>query len=167
MTDHLVSADLLFATTHYTKSWVHSAVLRSFSLLQDASNVFPMTQGNYQHTPSSSQQFQHPPVNCVMPFPPEPIPAKIVKSMMPPPVPSSQTTTSPGHPATLPVQPQKAWLTPPDNWKPGDGARPWQLTSAMDSCLHTGHVAACGRIHLRPSSGPRVHISRMAQSLPL
>ena len=46
-------------------------------------------------------------------------------------------------------------------------ARPGEHTSGMDSCLHTGHVAACGRIHLRPGSGPRVHISRMAQSLPL
>ena len=56
-----------------------------------------------------------------MPFPPEPTPAKTVKSMMPPPghaqVHPSQTTTAPGYPATLPVQPQKA----PEAWQPGDG----------------------------------------------
>ena len=91
----------------------------------NASNAFPMPQGNYQQNPSSSQLFQHPSVNYTMPFPPEPTPAKTVTPMMPPPghasVHSSQTTTSPEYPATLPVQPQKAWLTPPDEWQPGDG----------------------------------------------
>ena len=91
----------------------------------NAPNAFPMTQSNYQPNPSSSQLYQHPPVNYMMPFPPEPTPAKTVKPMMPPPghapVHPSQTTTSPGYPATLPVQPQKAWLTPPEEWQPGDG----------------------------------------------
>ena len=98
-------------------SWQHNSGY-------NASSAFPMPQGNYQHNPSSSQLFQHSPVNYMMPFPPEPIPAKVVKPMMPPPahapVHASQTTTSPGYPATLPAQPQKAWLTPPDKWKPGD-----------------------------------------------
>ena len=91
----------------------------------NAPNAFPMTQSSYQPNPSSSQLYQHPPVKYMMPFPPEPTPGKIVKPMMPPPahppVHSSQTTTSPGYPATLPVQPQKAWLTPSEDWKPGDG----------------------------------------------
>ena len=48
----------------------------------NAPNAFPMTQSNYQPNPSSSQLYQHPPVNYMMPFPPEPTPAKTVKSMM-------------------------------------------------------------------------------------
>ena len=99
-------------------SWQHNP---SYS----ASNAFPMTQSNYQQNSSSSPLYQHPPVNYMMPFCPEPTPAKTVKPMMPPPghapVHPSQTTTSPGYPATLPVQPQKAWPTPPDEWQPGDG----------------------------------------------
>ena len=82
---------------------------------------FPMTQSNYQQnflliaTLSASTSQLHDAVSS------EPTPAKTVKPMMPPlghaPVHPSQTTTSPGHP----VQPQKAWLTPPDEWQPGDG----------------------------------------------
>ena len=34
---------------------------------------------------------------------------------------SSQASPSPGHLAALPVRPQKAWLTPPVDWTPGDG----------------------------------------------
>ena len=85
-------------------SWQHNSGYNT-------SSAFPMPQGHFQHTPSSSQQFQHPRVNYMMTFPPEPLPAKIEKPMIPPPVPSSQTTASHGHSATLPVQPQKAWLT--------------------------------------------------------
>ena len=48
-------------------------------------------------------------------------PAKFVTPMMPPQATSSQATPSPGYPTALPVQPQKAWLTPPNDWKPGDG----------------------------------------------
>ena len=51
----------------------------------NAPNAFPMTQSNYQPNPSSSQLYQHPPVNYMMPFSPEPAPAKTVKSMLPPP----------------------------------------------------------------------------------
>ena len=91
----------------------------------NAPNAFPMPQSNYQPNPSSSKLYPHPPVNYMMSFPPEPAPAKTVKSMMPPPghaqVHPSQTTTAPGYPTTLPVQPQKAWLTPPEEWQPGDG----------------------------------------------
>ena len=48
-------------------------------------NSFPMSQNNYLQNPSSSQLYQHPPVNYMTPFPPEPAPAKTVKTMMAPP----------------------------------------------------------------------------------
>ena len=61
----------------------------------------------------------------MMPFPPEPAPAKTMKTMMAPPgntqghLPEPAAAT--GHPATLPAQPQKTWLTPPEEWQPGEG----------------------------------------------
>ena len=82
---------------------------------------FPVPPGNYQPNPSSTQQFHHPPGNYMVPFPPEPTPAKFVTLVMTPPVTSSQATPSPGYPAALPVRPQKAWLTRSGDWKPGDG----------------------------------------------
>ena len=95
-------------------SWQHNSGYNT-------SSAFPLPPGNYQSNPSSTQQFHHSPVNYMMPFPPEPTPAKFMTPVMPPPVTSSQATPSPGYPAALPVRPQKAWLTPPDDWKPGDG----------------------------------------------
>ena len=95
-------------------SWQHNSGYNT-------SSAFPVPPSNYQSKPSSTQQFHHAPVNYMMPFPPEPTPAKFVTPVMPPPVTSSQATPSPGYPAALPVRPQKAWLTPPDDWKPGDG----------------------------------------------
>ena len=56
-------------------SWQHNSGY-------NASSAFPVPQGNYQQNPSSSQQFQHSPVNYMMPFPPEPLPAKIVQPVM-------------------------------------------------------------------------------------
>ena len=77
-------------------------------------NSFPMSQNNYLQNPSSSQLYQHPPVNYMMPFPPEP--AKTVKTMMAPPGNAQghplEPAAAPGYPATLPVRPQKTWLTP-------------------------------------------------------
>ena len=57
--------------------------------------------------------------------PPEPAPAKIMKTTMVlpdnphgrQPKPAAAT----GHPAPLPVQPKKAWLTPPEEWQPEPG----------------------------------------------
>ena len=77
-------------------SWQHNSGYNS-------NNTFPVMPGNYQSNPNPTQQFHHSPVNYMMPVPPEPTPA------------------SPGHPAALPVRPQKAWLTPPVDWTPGDG----------------------------------------------
>ena len=103
----------------------HEDNLVSANPSYNASNAFPMTQSNYQPNPSSSSLYQQPTINYMMPFPPEPTPAKTVKPMVPPPghapVHPSPTTTLPGYPATLPVQPQNAWLTPPEEWQPGDG----------------------------------------------
>ena len=95
-------------------SWQHNSGYNT-------SSASPVPTGNYQSNPSSTQQFHHAPVNYMMPFPPEPTPAKFVTPVMPPLVTSSQATPSPGYPAALPVRPQKARLTPPDDWKPGDG----------------------------------------------
>ena len=86
--DTLVSDDMDW---NNLVSWQHNPSY-------NASNVFSMTQSNYQPNPSSSQLYQHPPVNYMMPFPTEPTPAKAVKPMIPPPghapVHLSQTTTS-------------------------------------------------------------------------
>ena len=88
-------------------------------------NSFPMSQNNYLQNPLSSQLYQHPPVNYMMPFPPEPAPAQTVKTMMAPPGNAQghppEPAAAPGYPATLPVQPQKTWLTPPEEWQPGEG----------------------------------------------
>ena len=60
-----------------------------------------------------------------MPFPPEPAPAKDMKTTMVLPDnnqgrhPAPAAATS--HPAPLPVQPKKSWLVPPDEWQPGEG----------------------------------------------
>ena len=40
MSDRFVSDDLLLAATNFTEPWVHTAVLRGPSLLQDASNPY-------------------------------------------------------------------------------------------------------------------------------
>ena len=110
-------ADVIMMTPWSRTAWIGTTWFPGNTISgYNASSAFPMPQGNYQQNPSSSQHFQHSPVNYMMPFPPEPIPPPAHA-----PVPSSQTTTSPGYPATLPVRPQKAWLTPPDDWKPGDG----------------------------------------------
>ena len=95
-------------------SWQHNSGYNS-------ANNFPMMPTNYPSIPSSTQQFQHPSINYMMPIPPEPTPTKFIPSVMPPPVTTSQPTPSPGHPAALPVRPQKAWLTPSPDWTPGDG----------------------------------------------
>ena len=95
-------------------SWQHSSGYNS------ASN-FPVMPTNYQSIPNPTQQFHHSPVNYMIPVPPKPTPAKFITPVMPPPVTPSQATPSPGHPAALPVRPQKAWLTPPVDWTPGDG----------------------------------------------
>ena len=95
-------------------SWQHTSGYNS-------NNTFPVMPGNYQSNPNPAQQFYHSPVNYMMPVPPEPTPAKFMTPVMPPPVTSTQASPSPGHPAALPVRPQKAWLTPPVDWTPGDG----------------------------------------------
>ena len=95
-------------------SWQHNSGYNS-------SNNFPVMPGNYQSIPNPTQQFHHSPVNYMIPVPPEPTPAKFITPVMPPPVTPSQATPSPGYPAALPVRPQKARLTPPVDWTPGDG----------------------------------------------
>ena len=95
-------------------SWQHNSGYNSNS-------NFPVMPSNYQSIPNPTQQFHHSPVNYMMPVPPEPTPAKFMTPVMPPPVTSSQASPSPGHLAALPVRPQKAWLTPPVDWTPGDG----------------------------------------------
>ena len=95
-------------------SWQHNSGYNS-------SSNFPVLPSNYQSIPNPTQQFHHSPVNYMMPVPPEPTPAKFMTPVMPPPVTSSQASPSPGHLAALPVRPQKAWLTPPVDWTPGDG----------------------------------------------
>ena len=107
-------------------SWQHNSGYNT-------SSAFPVPPGNYQSNPSSTQQFHHAPVNYMMPFPPEPTPAKFVTPVMPPPDTSSQATPSPGYPAALPVRPQKAWLNPPDDWKPGDGM--FDINQLYVTCL--------------------------------
>ena len=58
-------------------------------------------------------------------FSPEPAPPKIMKTtMVPPDNPQGrqlEPATATGQPAPLPVHPKKAWLTPPEEWQPGDG----------------------------------------------
>ena len=88
-------------------SWQHNSGYNT-------SSAFPTPSGNYQPNPPSSQQFHYPPVNYMMP-------AKFVTPVMTPPVTTSQATPSPAYPASLRVDLKKAWLTPSDDWKPGDG----------------------------------------------
>ena len=95
-------------------SWQHNSGYNS-------SNNFPVMPGNYQSIPNPTQQFHHSPVNYMIPVPPEPTPAKFITPVMPPPVTPAQATPLTGYPAALPVRPQKAWLTPPVDWTPGDG----------------------------------------------
>ena len=46
---------------------------------------------------------------------------KTVKTMMAPPGNAQGHPPAPGYPATLPAQPQKTWLIPPEEWQPGEG----------------------------------------------
>ena len=68
---------------------------------------------------------QYPPVNYSLPFPPEPAPTKDMKTTMVLPDntqgrhPEPAAATS--QPAPLPAQPKKSWLTPPEEWQPGEG----------------------------------------------
>ena len=106
----------------------------------NSNNNFPVMPGNYQSIPNPTQQFHHSPVNYMLPVPPEPTPAQFMTPVMPPPVTSSQASPSPGHLAALPVRPQKAWLTPPVDWTPGDGMldinRLYSFSLPMDGCQH-------------------------------
>ena len=95
-------------------SWQHNSGYNT-------SSAFPTPSGNYQSHPSSSQQFLYPSANYMMPFPPEPTPAKFVTPVMTPPVTTTPATSAPAYPTAPPVRPQKAWLAPSDDWKPGDG----------------------------------------------
>ena len=103
-------------------------------------NPLRMSQSNCLQNPSSSQLYQHPPVNYMMPFPPEPASAKTVKTMMPPPGNAqghpSQPAAAPGYPATLPVQPQKAWLTPPEEWQPENQLYSFTLPMTVANTPH-------------------------------
>ena len=89
---------------------------------------FPPSQNNYLQHPLPAQAHhstpcfhQYPPVNYMMPFPPEPAPVKPMKTTMVlpdnphgrQPEPAAAT----GHPAPLPVRPKKA----SEEWQPGDG----------------------------------------------
>ena len=134
-------------------SWQHKSGYNSNS-------NFPVMPGNYQSIPNPTQQFHHSPVNYMMPVPPEPTPAKFMTPVMPPTVTSSQASPSPGHLAALPVRPQKAWLTPPVDWTPGDGMLDINQLYSFSLPMT---VANTPRNNLRDMSGMDIRDVRLVQ----